>query len=133
MNELLTRPGFSGMAHNGTSPTMAREMQRNRLCELRRAPGFEEWRRLTLALGPEDCLLLLAGEVAATSADSDAVSMAKALLSIAQRIEATAGDGDDHWMNPLFPLPLPEAAIRLPVLLPTRLDGAAAGAVASAD
>jgi hypothetical protein len=39
-------------------------------------------------------------------------------------------------VNPLFPMPLPEVALTLPVLLPARIDGAdgaAAEMAASAD
>jgi hypothetical protein len=133
MNELLTRAGFSDAACDGAAGATAREAQRNRLCELRLAPYFEEWRRLTHALGPEDCLFLLASEVAATSPDSDAVAMAKALLSIAQRTSGAAADGADRWVNPLFPLPQPDAAIASLRPFLARQDAAMAGAVASAD
>jgi hypothetical protein len=127
MNELLTRPDFSNTVHNTTSAALACEAQRNRLCELRQDPGFAEWWHLTLALGLEDCLLLLAGELAAAPL-GDTSALAKALASLA-RMPIGAAEGDeDRWLNPLFPLLLPDEPLPLSLPLAAPLNSIAASA-----
>lgn len=56
----------------GTSTNAAGETLLNRLCELRREPAFDQWWQLTLALGAEECLLILTAAVADTAPGGEA-------------------------------------------------------------
>ena len=121
MDERWSRRDCGNAAQGRDMVAAEREWQRNRLCELRREPCFEEWWRLTLALGPEECLLLLAAEV------GDSVVERASALPI-----GTPGD-EDRWVNPLLPLPLPGSSL-FPLSLPhARPDNSTASVAASAE
>jgi hypothetical protein len=110
----------------------AREMQRNRLCELLQDPSFNEWWQLTLALGPETCLLLLASEVAKSATGAEIAEALRELLPDAQTPGA-AGSGEDRWVNPLFPLLPPQQVPTIPLRIPAQLESGATSAAASAE
>ena len=127
MNDLLTRRGNSEAVGGCASPAQEREAQRNRLCELRQSPTFNEWWQLTLELGPEDCLLLLTSELAAAP-PGDTAALARALAALSRTLSSATAGGEDRWVNPLFPLPQPDAPVALPLPLAARLDTLAASA-----
>ena len=134
MTEILERLACADTAPPCDTSQAAREAARNRLCELRLEPAFAEWWRLTTALGLEECLLLLASEAPRSLPGGASAETVAALGRAARLLDQRAREGEDRWLNPLFPVPLPEVAASLIAATIGRRESPAAPlAAASAD